>query len=458
MAKRNTFEDIKNYINNETEFILDQNYYINETTKLKLKCKKCGKIYNRTLNSVRASNKNKNYTKCKKCREYDTFYNRIRQYFMDFGEGCMLVERDYKDLNNDELEIICPICGERFFNYYKTFKVKQAKMCSDCYYKIRGEERKFTFEQAKEIIESVNENKLLSEEYLSYNDILKILCGCGEEFYISLRYFQKGKNTCDKCSNRGIQWNKESVQEFIISKSSEYIDQEYINVDTLMKFKCQECGEIYESSFYNYYKNQKYYCNDCAFKFSGDKHRYTYEEIYNKIEETGCHLITDFYTGNTQVLEIECGTCHEIFFTSWQIFNGKKNKACSDCNGKTSAGEMIFMDLLKEYDIDYIHQHTYSDCKHKNILRFDFHIPKLNIIVEIDGRFHREIIEGLGGVEEFELTKLRDEIKNKYCIDNGIPLIRIDYNDNREKIEIFTERCRLVVEDLKNKLKLTSVA
>lgn len=465
MASKNMFENVKDYINNETEFILDQDYYVNEKTKLKLKCKKCGKKYNRTLNSIQASNKNEHYTKCKKCREYDDFYNRIREYFKEFGDGCILVEKEYRDLNNDELEIICPICGEHFFNYYKAFKVKSSKMCNSCYHRIRGENRKYTIEQVKEIIKSVNNNKLISEEYLDYNNPLDILCACGEKFSVSLRYYQKGKNTCDKCSNRGIQWNKELVKEYIFSKESEYIEQEYINVDALMKFKCQKCGDVYESSFYSFYKNEKYLCNDCSFEISGEKQRYSYEEIYNKIEETGCHLITDYYTGNTQVLEIECGTCHETFFTSWQIFNNKNNKACPDCNGKISAGENKFIELLENYNINYIFQHKYNDCKFKNVLKFDFFLPDYGIIIEVDGLGHFKALECFGGEEEFKLAKIRDGIKNTYCKNNKIPLIRIPYNSNN--MNNFISRSEIVInhilsgrfeELIKIKLKTQSVA
>ena len=41
-----------------------------------------------------------------------------------------------------------------------------------------------------------------------------------------------------------------------------------------------------------------------------------------------------------------------------------------------------------------------------------------------------------GGKEQFDLTKRRDEIKNKYCQENNIKLLRIPYweFDNIENI------------------------
>lgn len=36
-------------------------------------------------------------------------------------------------------------------------------------------------------------------------------------------------------------------------------------------------------------------------------------------------------------------------------------------------------------------------------------------------------IELFGGVKEYELTKIRDSVKNKYCEDSNIKLLRVPY-------------------------------
>jgi very-short-patch-repair endonuclease len=69
-------------------------------------------------------------------------------------------------------------------------------------------------------------------------------------------------------------------------------------------------------------------------------------------------------------------------------------------------------------------------------LIFDFWIPDLRICIEFDGKQHFEPIEWFGGVDKYETSKVKDAIKNKYCADNDIKLIRISYKDysNIEKI------------------------
>ena len=130
--------------------------------------------------------------------------------------------------------------------------------------------KKLTYEQVKEMIEQTG-CELISKEYINRNTALDLKCKCGNKFSVKLGNFLKGKNTCDICSNRGIQWNKELVKDYIVSQGSEFIEQEYINVDILMKFKCQKCDKPYDVSFYNYRKHKKFYCNDCAFEISGEK-------------------------------------------------------------------------------------------------------------------------------------------------------------------------------------------
>lgn len=78
---------------------------------------------------------------------------------------------------------------------------------------------------------------------------------------------------------------------------------------------------------------------------------------------------------------------------------------------------------------------TFKDLKLKGKLRFDFYISKLNLIIEFDGKQHFEPVRFRGiseelALEKFHHTKKTDEIKNQYCIDNNINIIRISYFDN----------------------------
>lgn len=68
------------------------------------------------------------------------------------------------------------------------------------------------------------------------------------------------------------------------------------------------------------------------------------------------------------------------------------------------------------------------------MLPFDFYIPKYNLIIEYDGFHHFYPVNGWGGEEKFKLTQENDAIKNKYCKENDITLLRIPYTDSKEDI------------------------
>ena len=101
------------------------------------------------------------------------------------------------------------------------------------------------------------------------------------------------------------------------------------------------------------------------------------------------------------------------------------NYRCPYCNN--SKGEKRVLEILNKLNIDCIPQYRFKDCKFKNTLPFDFYLPKYNICIEFDGEQHYKIKECFGGLDEFINIKIRDTIKNEYCKNNNIKLIRIPY-------------------------------
>lgn len=105
-----------------------------------------------------------------------------------------------------------------------------------------------------------------------------------------------------------------------------------------------------------------------------------------------------------------------------------RGQGCPKC--KSSSGEYIISKILEEKNINYIKEYSFDDCLNKKKLRFDFYIPSINTCIEYDGIQHYEPRELFGGLNEFIKTKQRDNIKNKYCYDNNIKLLRISYRDD----------------------------
>lgn len=64
---------------------------------------------------------------------------------------------------------------------------------------------------------------------------------------------------------------------------------------------------------------------------------------------------------------------------------------------------------------------------------FDFYIPELNALIEIQGRQHFYPIDFFGGEEKFYYQLHHDLIKEKYCEDKGYKLIQIAYYEDIEQ-------------------------
>ena len=93
--------------------------------------------------------------------------------------------------------------------------------------------------------------------------------------------------------------------------------------------------------------------------------------------------------------------------------------------------------------IDFIQQYKFKDCKDKRELPFDFYLPKYNCCIEVDGQQHEEAVPFDGNIDKslqrLKITKKHDDIKNKYCKDNNILLIRIPQNKIERRHEEYKE-------------------
>jgi very-short-patch-repair endonuclease len=108
-------------------------------------------------------------------------------------------------------------------------------------------------------------------------------------------------------------------------------------------------------------------------------------------------------------------------------------------NKYQSIGEKKLEIILSSINIDFIREYEFFDCINpltRNRLRFDFYIPKHNMLIEFDGRQHHSLLNNQSG-NDFNKQIYRDSIKNKYCIDNNIKLVRFkssDYSDLENKV------------------------
>lgn len=119
----------------------------------------------------------------------------------------------------------------------------------------------------------------------------------------------------------------------------------------------------------------------------------------------------------------ECGNITTA--TAGDLISGKK----VSCGCLKSKGERLVSTCLKSMKILFETQKSFNDCKNPktgHILYFDFYLPDYNCCIEYDGKQH--YIDN-NHWESLKNIQYRDNIKNQYCKDNNIKLIRIPYTD-----------------------------
>ena len=131
-----------------------------------------------------------------------------------------------------------------------------------------------------------------------------------------------------------------------------------------------------------------------------------------------------------------CPFCGKQYLKKWcHWINQPQNMhVCADCSKfPISAGSSSCVILVEQWlinhQLEYKREHTFSDCKNKNPLRFDFKIkknPKEFVLLEVDG-FQHFYMGGWTTKEKYIYTKHNDAIKNEYCAKHGIKLIRIPF-------------------------------
>lgn len=128
------------------------------------------------------------------------------------------------------------------------------------------------------------------------------------------------------------------------------------------------------------------------------------------------------YMGSRENIEIICKK-HGAFpqIPASHIFGC----GCPTCN--QSKGEEMIESYLKRINVKFIQQKKFKGCKNKNYLKFDFYIPEWNCCIEYDGQQHFMPVEHFGGYKSFIQTQKNDKIKDNFCVDNDILLIRIPF-------------------------------
>ena len=344
------------------------------------------------------------------------------------------IKKDFLVLSNNEMEL-------KYNKKYDTIR----KMCNKLGIK-KGPPKnndKFISERTDKIIKKCeNKNyKFINFENDKYeNCYTKFKLKCEKDGYIWETNYNKFINQnsgCHKCCNQQKKdindknYILETINKKCIERNYELLkicDNRMSN-KTKIILKCNKDGHLWSPSLSHFIKR-----NQCCARCIGRNK--TEEEVKFEIVEK-CNTknytfsgFNDGYKNNKSKFKLKCRSNH-IWETYYANFMNN-DRCCPICT--ESRGEKIIKEILNMRNIDYTREMKFDNCIYKRQLRFDFYLPKYNICIEFDGLQHFEKINRFGGEDNLKEIIKRDSIKNKYCEDNNIKLIRIKYDQNIDSI------------------------
>jgi len=413
MSKKRTIDQLKKCCNKVHNNYYDYSLidYINNNTKIKIICPIHGVFEQLPSHHIRGS-------KCLKC----SILKRIITN-EDFIKKSILIHNNYYDYSlvnyknsHIKVKIICPVHGMFEQRPYAHLK---GNGCPSCHIdKLRYNNDKF-----------INKSLIIHNNYYDYSLVnyinnktkVKIICPI-HGLFEQRPYAHLNGQKCPKCQD-----TKKSEKEFkrlSNIKHNNYYNYSlvnYINNKTKVKIICPKHG-VFEQRPDDHLKGHG--CIKCSGKLknnlndiikkSNDVHNNFYS--YNK----------SIYINNSTKMIVTC-PIHGDFNVTPNNHISKKS-GCPKC--KESIGERKIRIFLEDNNIKYINQKRFKDCKYKLPLPFDFYLTDYNICIEYDGIQHFKSLKVFGGDKRLNEQKTKDKIKNEYCSNNNIELIRITYKDD----------------------------
>lgn len=408
---------IKKYTYNDANQIIEaggdkliSTEFVNGKTPVEVECGECHNRFN-----VRLQSYVKN-SRCGKCADRKRGIKKrvpeedVRKLMEERGDTFVKL---FFVKSRARVEFICGSCKKNFTLVYFNYQKREGCRCQQTNFKL-------DYGYIKKYIEEQGE-VLKSDKILSAISLMEVECNqCNEIYKISWDQYKRG-GKCRLC-NPYKKKTTDEVRETIENRGDNLISIEFKSCNDKLEIKCGNCDEVFEMTYNLYRKSNG--CQICALENRIGKITHSQEYVENYIKEHGDELVSKYVRMQDEI-DIKCGVCNKLFIMTFHAYKiGDSRCPCITI----SKGERIIKEYLEKNNIKYIHQKKYPDLRRILPLSFDFYLSDHNVLIEFDGSIHFKQNELLGGEKAFNDRRDSDIIKNIYCLDNNILLLRISYN------------------------------
>lgn len=218
----------------------------------------------------------------------------------------------------------------------------------------------------------------------------------------------------------------------------------YTNGTTPIVFECKKHGTKFSMQPTSFLHHCNYWCPDCKYEHTHKVQSKSQEQFEKDLikKHHGDIVSIGTYVNTHTKVKLKCTKCNNTFMAEPNAVI--RLSGCPFCY--ESHGEKDIAYTLDRLNISYVAQKKFENCFLKRKLPFDFYIEDENLLIEYDGAQHIKPVEMFGGEKYLDSTKIRDDIKNKFAIDEGIHLFRISYKLKDEEL------CNAVEDYMINKI------
>lgn len=328
-----------------------------------------------------------------------------------------------------KVEIICKEHGS-FLTRFE--QLERGQGCPPCGLISQGEKRRLSNKEFLNKCLDIHGNKYDYSKVDYQGMINKVVISCSEhgDFEQTPSSHLNGSG-CPNCGFISQVENRRLPTEDFISRSIQvhenrydYSKVKYVNSLTEVEIGCFVHGEFFQQPQYHMKGSG---CPKCSIIEQHEKQKKSIDEfISDSIKVHGDlydYSMVEYVDSKSEVIII-CKK-HGEFHQSPN--NHQRGQGCPNCN--SSKGELFISQYLKEHNIEFIQQHTFEGLRMKRNLKCDFFLPNHNVVIEYNGIQHYESREQFGGEKGLKRTQKSDKLKRDYCIENGISLLEVKYDD-----------------------------
>lgn len=285
--------------------------------------------------------------------------------------------------------------------------------------------QKLTELEVKDRVKKFHNGKIVMiSPYKQAKTKAEFQCNVCEATWFATPYDVYTKSGCPNCAGSMRKTTEIYKKEVFNLVGNEYtVLGEYNGTHSKIKLKHNECGHEFEMIAKSFISGQR--CPNERYKKTAKSNGIPFERIQKIIHEqfNGEYEIVGDFTFTSRKAKIKHSKCGKIFNCQpTRII--QRAQGCPNCY--SSKGEDAVREWLEENNFEFEEQFKIPECKNLRPLPFDFCVKTGDsfVLIEYDGIQHFVPKFGQKQLDQIQFT---DNIKNQFCIDNNIKLIRIKY-------------------------------